>query len=262
MWATISLPSGGTVARAKRTNRAEARRRYRATLIDDPRFLEDEEADTDSEAIEDRPSPGPRRDRATATQASPSPTGRAGVIGALRTAFRPADVRGDIAALPQLLRHRSFLIPAATILIAAAALLVTGGTELVSRMLAPYFLAPPPVAPVFIAGFLAPRASYLIGGLLGIISSIVAILVLSTPGMQQAATGATAATPALTSDVLVYSLVLATLGGAFYAAAAAWYKRFLALASPSRTVRATGGKPNDRSRKRDSGDRPMLARRR
>jgi hypothetical protein len=183
-------------------------------------------------------------------------------MGALRTAFRPADVRGDVAALPQLLRHRSFLIPFATILVAAAALVVTGGTELVSRMLAPYFLAPPPVAPVFIAGFLAPRASYLIGGLLGIISSIVVILVLSTPGMQQVATGATAATPALTADVLAYSTILATLGGAFYAAAAAWYKRFLALASPSRTVRATGGKPNDRSRKRDSGDRPMLARRR
>lgn len=250
------------MARAKRTNRADARRRYRATLTDDPRFLDDEEADTDSESIDDRPSAAPRRDRAAATAVSPSPTGRAGVLGALKGAFRPTDVRGDIAALPQLLRHRSFLIPLATILAAAAALLVTGGTELVSRMLAPYFLAPPPVAPVFIAGFLAPRASYLIGGLLGIISSIVAILVLTTPGMQQAATGATAATPALTADVLGYSLVLATLGGAFYAAAAAWYKRFLALASPSRTVRATGGKPGDRSRKRDSGDRPMLARRR
>jgi hypothetical protein len=249
------------VARAKRTNRAEARRRYRATLIDDPGFLEDEEADIDSESIDDRPSPGLRRDRATATQASPSPTGRAGVIGALRTAFRPADVRGDIAALPQLLRHRSFLIPFATIVAAAAIVAVTGGQELISRTLSPYFLAPPPVAPVFIAGFLAPRASYLIGGLLGIISSVAVIAVLSTPGMQQVATGTTTAT-ALTADVLVYSLVLATLGGAFYAAAAAWYKRFLALASPSRAVRAMGGKPNDRSRKRDSGDRPMLARRR
>lgn len=248
------------MARAKRTNRADARRRYRATMIDDPRFLEDEEADTDSDPIDDRPSAGLRRDRAAATPVPSGPTGRAGVIGALRSAFRPADVRGDIAALPRLLRHRAFLIPFATIVAAAALVAVTGGTEPLSRTLSPYFLAPPPVAPVFIAGFLAPRASYLIGGLLGIISSIAVILVLSTPGMQQAATGTTTTT-ALTADVLAYSLVLATFGGAFYAAAAAWYKRFLALASPSRTVRATG-KPSDRSRKRDPGDRPLLARRR
>lgn len=247
------------MARAKRTNRAEARRRYRATLTDDPAFLEDEEADADSEAIEDLPSPAARRVRSTAA-APADPRRRPSVVGALKAAFRPTDLRGDIAALPRLLRHRSFLIPLATIIGAAAIVSVTGGTEPVSRMLSPYFLAPPPVAPVFIAGFLAPRASYLIGGLLGIISSIAVMLVLSTPGMQQAATGATTTT-ALTADVFAYSVALATFGGAFYAAAAAWYKRFLALASPSRAARASA-RPNDRTRKRDSGDRPILARRR
>jgi hypothetical protein len=56
-------------------------------------------------------------------------------------------------------------------------------------------------------------------------------------------------------------LFWAIVGGAFYAAAAAWYKRFLALASPARAARATG-RPKDRPRKGDSGDRPILARRR
>jgi hypothetical protein len=122
------------------------------------------------------------------------------------------------------------------------------------------------VAPVFLAGFLAPRASYLIGGLLGIIASVAILVVLSSPAMQEAATGTaaaagTTAATGLQPDIIAYSLVVSTFGGAFYAAAAAWYKRFLALANPSRAARAAG-KPTDRSRRRGSDDRPLLARRR
>jgi hypothetical protein len=256
---TIPLPSGGTVARAKRTNRAEARRRYRATLIDDPESM-DEDLDADSGAIDDRPVPAARRDRATAS--SPGPAQRPSVVGALRGAFRPTDLRGDIAALPQLLRHRSFLIPLATIIVAAAAVTISGGTDAISRILAPYFLVAPPVAPVFIAGFIAPRASYLLGGLLGFISQIAYIAVLSSPAVQQAATG-TVVAPDYSPGAVGGAFIVAVAFGAFYAAAAAWYKRFLALASPSRAARARAtGRPNDRPRKRDSNDRPMLARRR
>jgi hypothetical protein len=148
------------------------------------------------------------------------------------------------------------------ILAAAAIIAVTGGTEPISRSLSPYFLAPPPVAPVFLAGFLAPRASWLLGGLLGLISSIAIIVVLSTPLMQQAATGTTTGASVLQPDVVAYSFFVSIVGGAFYAGAAAWYKRFLALANPNRAARATG-KPSDRSRRRGgSDDRPLLARRR
>ena len=49
------------------------------------------------------------------------------------------------------------------------------------------------MAPVFIAGFLAPRASYLLGGLLGFDLALANIAVLSTPALQQAATGTTVA---------------------------------------------------------------------
>jgi len=250
------------VARAKRTNRAEARRRYRATLIDDPEFLEEEGVDADSEAIDDRPTtPGPRRDRASA--AAPTAPARPNVLGALKAAFRPTDLRGDIGALPQLLRHRSFLIPLALIVGLLAVVLATGARELISLTLVPYFLAPQPVAPVFLAGFLAPRASYLIGALLGVVSWIALVVLVSSPAIVQALAG-TSAAPGLTPDILLGSLFWAIVGGAFYAAAAAWYKRFLALASPSRAARAARatGRPNDRSRKRDSSDRPILARRR
>lgn len=245
------------MARAKRTNRAEARRRYRAAMGEEPETfdLEDEEpSDVDAASA------GRSRARAAATP-SPTPPARPSVMGAFRAAFRPSDVRGDLAALPGLLRHRSFFIPLAMIVGAAVLIAATGGTEPISRALSPYFLAPPPVAPVFLAGFLAPRASWLLGGLLGIISSLAIIAILSTPAMQQVATGSAAAT-ALAPDVFVYSFFVSTVGGAFYAAAAAWYKRFLALASPSRAARAAAGRPANRSGRGGSDDRPLLARRR
>ena len=248
------------MARAKRTNRAEARRRYRAAMGEEPESFDlEDEAQSDVTPESAASAAGRSRTRAAATP-SPTQPARPSVMGAFRAAFRPTDFRGDFAALPRLLRNRAFLIPLAMIVGAAVLIAVTGGTEPISRALSPYFLAPPPVAPVFLAGFLAPRASWLIGGLLGIISSISIFAILSTPAMQQVATGATAAT-ALSPDVYVYSFFVATVGGGFYAAAAAWYKRFLALASPSRAARAAA-KPAGQSRKRGPDDRPMLARRR
>ncbi len=252
------------MARAKRTDRAEARRRYRATLSDDPQATDlDDASEPAAEATADRAPAARTRSRPAAPTQS-GPPARPSIVGAFRSAFRPTDIRGDFAALPSLVRNRSFFIPLAMIVIAAGVIAVTGGTEPISRTLSPYFLAPPPVAPVFLAGFLAPRASWLIGGLLGLISSLAILAVLSTPAMQVAATGSSGGT-VLQPELLAYSFFVAIVGGAFYAAAAAWYKRFLALASPSRAVRATNrptGKSGDGSRRRGSDERPLLARRR
>jgi hypothetical protein len=88
-----------TVARAKRTTRAEARRRYRAEqgLPEEATALDDAD---DSDATT------PRQ-----TRAAPDPAGRLGIGTALRMSFRPLDIRGDIQALPQLIRDKSFFIP-------------------------------------------------------------------------------------------------------------------------------------------------------
>jgi len=247
------------VARAKRTDRAEARRRYRATLIEESLPLDpdaDSPAETDA-AAERVPADRSRNRAPAATSASPPP--RPNIIGALRGAYHPTNLRGDLAALPRLLVHRAFLIPLALIVGATVLLLVTGGREQISLILAPYFLAPPPVVPVFVAGFLAPRASYLLGGLLGAISMVASVALLSSPVLQPA-TGAAGAV-SLEPVVVANSFLTSVLFGALFAAVAAWYKRFLALANPNRAARATG-KPADRSRRRGGDDRPLLARRR
>jgi hypothetical protein len=254
----ISLPPGGTVARAKRTDRAEARRRYRATLIEESLPLDpDSDSPAETDAAEERVPTDRSRNRAPATT-SAGPPPRPNIIGALRGAYHPTDLRGDLAALPRLLRHRAFLIPLALIVAATTLLLVTGGREQISLILAPYFLAPPPVVPVFVAGFLAPRASYLLGALLGAISMVASVALLSSPALQPV-TGAGAVT--LEPVVVANSFLTSILFGALFAAVAAWYRRFLTLANPNRAARAAG-KPADRSRRRGGDDRPLLARRR
>ena len=248
------------MARAKRTDRAEARRRYRATQDEAP-FADDtleEDAVAEPTTAPARPS-GRERVRAASTQ--PTPPARPGMRAAFSKAFRPLDVRGDLVALPGLLRNRAFLIPLALIVGVAAAVVLTGGNEPITSTFSVYFLAPPPVAPVFLAGFLAPRASWLIGGVLGAFAALLIVLILSLPSMQALTTTTTGAT-ALEPGIIGYSFFLSTVGGALFAAVAAWYKRFLFLANPARAQRAAANRPGNQQRKRNSESRPALARRR
>jgi hypothetical protein len=239
------------VPRAKRTARAEARRRHRAAAnIPDSDLDELDELDSDPGASA-APS-APKRASAPAAQATVPP--RPGIAAAFRGAFRPIDLRGDLRALPRLLLTLAFLIPAGSIVAIAVVVAVTGGKELISQLIAPYFLYPPPIAPVFIAGFLATRASWLLGGIIGIVQSL-ALVILSAPGFGLAPTA-----PADTS-VVAYSMVVSVGFGAFYAAAAAWYKRFLRGANPPRRAAAGSSKGSGKP-KSGGSSRPLLARKR
>jgi hypothetical protein len=239
------------VARAKRTARADARRRYRVThneTVDELDGLETEDAVTDAagKSIDARPAAS---SNASAAGARPRPS----IVAAFRGAFRPLDLPGDFKALPRLLIDKSFLIPAALIIVIAAVIVVTAGRELITRELSQFFLAPPPLAPVFIAGFLAPRASWLLGGLLGVVQSVAVFVIILTPALAPLVGVPDAGTAAS-------SLFVSVVFGAFYAAAMAWYKRFLRAANPPRVAPAatkSGGKP-----RRGSQGRPLLAKRR
>jgi hypothetical protein len=287
------------VARAKRTDRAEARRRYRAQLAAESGGEELDPAEAAEPAGETRGSArtAPRR-AASATPAAPP---RPGIANAFRAAFRPANFREDIAALPQLIRHRSVWLPAIIAIGTTVVLLLTGGRDVISALVYQYFIVTPPIGAIFLSGFLAPRASYLTGAIAGLIGAIcLAVLVFASstgtlgggfgtpaasPSPSAVGSPATSAPPASASapaspavsgspaptaatspepsaapsgraptpselaDTVAISFILSPLTGAFFGAAAAWYRRFLNLANPNRGARRPQpgrGKPRRR----------------
>jgi hypothetical protein len=229
------------VARAKRTDRSEARRRHRAQLAAEGRLPSDDTDvadDTTAQPVVDRArGRGPVGGARTATRGNdgggtlhaPRPAPAGGVRNAFRGAFRPLNLREDLRLLPRLLLHRSFWVPSLIAVVTAAAIVAFQGRELISQFAATYFLAPPPIGGIFLAGFLAPRASYLIGALFGLVSAVIVTIAAASLTTVVPGTG----TPA---EVASVAFVISPLSGIFFGAAAAWYRRFLYLASPARQL--------------------------
>ena len=233
------------MARAKRTDRAEARRRSRALSAARP--ARDIEIDA-GEAAAARPAAAPAaRSGAGPNGAMPRPS----FSGSLRASFRPLDVRGDLRALPKLLLHRAFLAPAvASGAAAILGMLASIGTIAPSQVIFifyQYFSGQVPIGALLAAGFFAPRASWLIGAIIGVLSLAFQAPLFSSLG------------PA---DVLSYAFSGAT-AGALFAAMAAWYRRFLGSMNPNRNrPAATTSRRPDGKIPRKQQPRPMLARRR
>jgi hypothetical protein len=240
------------LARAKRTDRAEARRRYRAQLA-----AEDESFDE----AEDTGRP------ATPAPPTPSAPARPGIRSAFSQAFRPLDLRGDLRYLPTLVRQRSVLIPITITLAATALYLVLiagrpgqlGILEVVVAYVFQIFVLPPPVGSSFLAGFLAVKASWLAGILVAIVSSVCYTILIST----------TQTTPGTTTEggqqligldpvsLLLQVALFSVAPASLFAALAAWYKRFLNLANPNRARIAAARQREAAKRARN----PRLARR-
>jgi hypothetical protein len=234
------VTQGEVVARAKRTDRAEARRRHRAQYLRDTEIVDESSQESSGPLPANsvtRPRTAPRG-RAGAPDAlavqRPQPAG--GMRNAFRAAFRPLNLSEDLRLLPRLLRHRAFWVPVLLSAITAIALVAFQGQELISQFAATYFLAPPPIGGLFLAGFLAPRASYLIGALVGVMSTIFLGMAAST--LSGVATGPDGSAVVDPVQVVISGLVISPLSGLFFSAAAAWYRRFLYLASPARQVPA------------------------
>jgi hypothetical protein len=211
------------VARAKRTDRAEARRRYRAATAPEPI---DGATDTDGDAA-NQPRSSAGASSSSAARPTGTPTG-SGMAWAFKAAFRPVHVRQDIESVPWIAIHTKALwVPVLITLASTVLVAVTGGKDTLSAFVYQYFILTPAIGGVFIAGFLAPRASWL----LGVIVGVVAAACYSFLGLSGVVpVGATVSAV----DVVVTSFVLSPLIGAFFAAAAAWYRRFLALSNPNR----------------------------
>src|SRR6478736_934350 len=122
-------PTGETVARAKRTERAEARRRYRAAAAADP---ENETAEDGSPAAGGaRPASG-----SSAKSAAAAPTVRTSFSQAFRQSFRPLNVREDLAALPWIALHTKALwLPLLITFGSTVYIVATGGNDTISEFM-------------------------------------------------------------------------------------------------------------------------------
>jgi hypothetical protein len=166
----------------------------------------------------------------------PGPSERLGIGTAFRLAFRPLDLRGDLRALPRLVLNKALWLPVLLTLGATAIFLVVrpqatapAGDILavLSVFVLQYFIQPPAIGGVFIAGFLAPRASWLLGIIVGLVAALCygGLILSGALGVGTAAEK---------NEAILGGFVISPLMGALFASAAAWYRRFLQLSSPNR----------------------------
>ena len=231
------------MARAKKTARTDARRRYRVEQGLPPDLTTDDEAAT------------PATTRSAATPADRSGAAPRMSIGeAFRRSFTPIDVRGDLRALPWIAtRTKALWLPAAITIGATALFYVVqfSGAEagqrsmldIVAQFGFAYFIQSPAIGGVFLAGFLAPRASWLLGIIIGLLSAACYAFLLLT---VFSAVAATSPTPGLVQEIILSAFILSPALGMVFAAAAAWYRRFLSLSNPNRGRRQQAAKAQNR----------------
>ncbi len=264
------------MARAKRTQRAEARRRYRASTLPVEPLAEGEDEATEEAA----PAPSPRRglfgfgaapaQRAAASARPAGParpasgrsatsarsvpaTPRPGLFGALRQAAGPANIPADVRALPSIALHsKALVIPLAVTAVAGILLAIPSmRANAIVATIVQIAIQPPPMIIGFLAGMLAPRGAWLVGGITTTIASTVYALIYAgaldasvTPlGWTRAIT--TGEKFGLGANLVLTSLVFGVGVGAF----AGFYRRFLAMSSPQRPpARATSARQAPRRR--------------
>ena len=249
------------MARAKRTDRAEARRRHRAATTG---------AEGGIETAAAAPTAGvsPTKTSSGGSSAPMSvPGGRLGFMAAFRAAFHPVDIRADFAALPWLAVHTKALwVPILITLVGTIVIAVAVSVGVQNQIVAgvstftfQYFIQPPAIGGVFIAGFLAPRASWLLGAIVGLFAAACyAFLILAFPS-----SGSTPVDPANVRDLALSGFLLSPAFGILFASGAAWYRRFLQLSNPNRGRRAEAKKKtgNDGKSRTTGRDQKAGARR-
>lgn len=210
------------MARAKRTDRADARRRYRAAQapVADP--------EDDAPATRD-----------TAAAMAPSGGGPLGMFGGVHL----PDFRGDLEAMPEVVRTTKPLWGAFALglLAVVAGLTFPLNDPGLAGLVLPLFIQAPGI-PVLVGGFVAPRGAWLIGGVMGLFQALglLAAIYRSTPGVIDASEVAVA---------LVSGIVLGMLFGGL----AAWYRRWLrTMSTRNAAQRAERAKQQRRDTKRSA----------
>jgi hypothetical protein len=187
------------LARAKRTERADARRRYRvaqaATTGDEAEL--DEAAPTSTPA--DKSASATAASSGTTRSAGPAPATRPSFLDAFRLAARPLHIRSDIEYLPTLILHtRAVWVPALAALLSGLYFVISQpvGSNGIANLALQLFVLPPTIAGAFLAGILAPRATYLAGGIAAFVGALVFALVIAVvPANAYTGSNGAAASP-------------------------------------------------------------------
>jgi hypothetical protein len=243
------------VARAKSTERAEARRRYRAYL--------QEQAEAEAVQDEEDSAPVPQT-AAKAGRTAPAPVvrpgQRVGMFSAFKLATRPVHYIDDLRYAPTLILKTNAIWPSALISLAALAfgLTRTDYKDATVAFLLTFALSMIPLVQPMLAGFLAPRATWLAGLISGLISGICFEILFMWYFVGNHLTNIPADQTVPPSDQYVQFTIQVLLAGmtfgAMLGAGSGWYKRFLALswAAPNKTQRPAPKKP---APKRSTGRR-------
>jgi hypothetical protein len=208
------------LARAKNTQRAAARRRYKQEIrpnsLADDAYLDDDDPAQARSAAAGLPVAG--------TPLAPARSGIAGM-------FSRPDVRGDIRAFPQMmLTNKRLWIPFALLLLG---LVVTAGYSWgqlppdsfnLAALAFTLVLSPQALFVPFIGGFLAPRGAYLVGALIGVFDAVmITILALGPIQTDRTLLLQQATQPGDLIAIFIVAILFATFAAAF----ASWYRRFL-----------------------------------
>src|SRR5512140_431389 len=236
---------GGPVARAKRTERAEARRRNRS-LVGAPQDvdleLDDVEADEELSPAPARSARARRVAPATAARRETAPPPRAGFLPALRRAAGPADIVADIRALPSIAIHSKALwVPLAAIVGVTLLFFIPGiSRNPLVALLGNLALQPPPMILPFLGGMLAPRGAWLVGGIVALANALAYGLLFGV--LTNSVQTGLGFTYVMTSDQKVGIILNAVLTsvpfGLLVGAFAGFYRRFLAMSTPPRPAQA------------------------
>lgn len=208
------------MARAKRTDRADARRRYRAAQapVADP--------EEDAPATRD-------------TAAAPSGGGPLGLFGGVHL----PDFRGDLLAMPEVVRTTKTLWGAFALglLAVVAGLTFPLNDPGLTGLVLPLFIQAPGI-PVLVGGFVAPRGAWLIGGVMGLFQALglLAAIYRTTPGD-------------VTGSEALVALVSGAVLGMVFGGLAAWYRRWLrTMSTRNAAARAEREKQQRRDTKRSA----------
>jgi hypothetical protein len=244
------------VARAKRTERAERRRRYRAYLAE----LAARETEEGEEAEEREAGASRRETERTARDATPKlkPGQRLGFLAAAKAATRQVHYVEDLRYTPTLVMRTHAIWVPTVIAVAASAIAIqqlNGATVAQAQQnaavqLAIGFVLNPamPMLPALLAGFFAPRATWLAGVIVSFVTTIAYFAVVADRPelfLQNVTKLAPGDLVLLAGSAMALSLPF----GAMLAAFSGWYKRFLELSGPGAALaqqRAAAGQKTNR----------------